>query len=620
MLIKSILTEYGIGWAINRSLYSAKLMMMSKIPATENLFEKKAEVKRVNIFNLDVDRIKDFLIGMTAEKQNEIVAIADKAIYGIITGFSSIEMDYGNPINWHYSPITKQENSRSAKWYRIPDFDAKRGDIKAIWEASRFTHFFYFARAYLITGDEKYYIAFSEQLNQWLKDNPYPYGANYKCGQECILRMINALMVYTVFNNYGLTTAEDEKNMHSLIEVCYKKVLSNFFYAHKCIKNNHTLSEICGLIIGAWCCEDKERLRKAYKLLDKETENQFMPDGGYMQYSFNYQRFTLQLFECLYKISEKTGIFISDKSKELIKNSTLLIYQAQSENGDVPNYGSNDGALIFPVTACSYRDFRPVLNTVHALIEGVRLYEPGDYDEELLWFGCVGFQKTPVAVVKRKSMSFNESGVYTLRHDGGFLMTCLQDFKSRPAHMDQLHIDLWHRGMNILCDCGTYSYASELGKELTSTAGHNTVKLAGVEQMNKHGAFLVCDWTSRRNVSHSADSFSGTMVSKNGYTHTRQLHRIEQGYEISDEVRGNGEYCEFYFHTPCKVRAIPGGFELLNDGSVLCTVAVNCGDIVVNKAYRSLYYLKKEEINRVSVRCCINSQKCSTSFDIKLSN
>lgn len=615
-MIKAILTEYGVGWAINRSLYSAKLKTMLVVPATEKLFEKQVKIKRIDLFNLDVDGIKNFLATLLLEKQNKIVAIADKAINGIITGFSSIELDFGNPINWHYNPITKEKSIKNAKWYRIPDFEINRGDIKIIWEASRLTHFFYFARAYLITGNKKYYIAFSVQLKQWLKDNPYSYGANYKCGQECSLRLINVLMAFAVFNQ--LVTADDENNVRRLVEVCYKKVLSNFFYAQKCIKNNHAFSEICGLIIGAWCCDDKVRLRKAYRLLDKETENEFLIDGGYTQYSFNYQRFTFQIFECVFKISAKTGIFISAKSKELIKNSTLLMYQAQDINGDVPNYGSNDGALIFPLTACDFRDFRPVLNTIYALTTGERLYGPGDYDEELLWFGD-GIE-VPIAEVERKSTAYHNSGFYTLRHDGGFLMTYLQGFKTRPSHMDGLHIDLWHKGRNIFCDSGTYSYASDLVKKIATTAGHNTAKVAGVEQMNKHGPFLIYDWTECRDVKHKADSFVGTMISKNGYEHIRKIQRTEQGYEIVDEVCGNGEYCEFYFHTPYAVQGILDGFDIWDGGRLLCTVVVENGDVNVSKAYRSLYYLNQEEINCVAVSCSMTDKRSSAKFKIILNN
>lgn len=612
-MIKSILTEYGLGWSINRSLYWAKLKMMLKIPATEKLFERKVQVQRVDIFNLDVTRIKNFLIDLPKEKQNEIIAIADKAIKGIITGFSSIEMDYGNPINWHYSPITKQESCRSVKWYRIPDFDLKLGDIKAIWEVSRFTHFFYFARAYLITGDDKYYAAFSEQLKQWLKDNPYPYGTNYKCGQECTLRMISALMVYTVFAQH--TTAEDESNMYQLVEVCYKKVLSNFFYAHKCIKNNHTLSEICGLIIGAWCCKDTVKLRKAYSLLDKEIENQFMSDGGYIQYSFNYQRFALQIMECVYKISEKIGISISEKSKKLIKNNALLMHECQDVTGDVPNYGSNDGALIFPVTVCDFRDFTPVINTVYALMTGTRLFTKGNYDEELLWFGRR--DNFPYVKIERKSTAFKKAGLYTLRHDNGFLMICLQDFKTRPDHMDGMHLDLWHRGKNIFCDSGTYSYASETGKELAMTSTHNTVKVQGIDQMKSYSNFMIYDWTSRKNLKFTEECFCGTMISMNGYEHTRKIVKTKQGYEITDEVRGSGESCRFLFHTPYEVKIASVGFEVFENSEKLCAVKFESGNVEFRKAYRSLYYLRKEEISCVVVTCSINNTS-NMRFEINL--
>ena len=305
-MIKAILKEYGVPWSINRALYSSKLKMMKMIPKTEILFEKKVNIKRIDIFELNTKNIKLFLEQLDQEDKQSIIEEADRAIVGSIKGFSSIELDYGNPINWNYSPITKKLVDNDKKWYQIPDFDKERGDIKVIWEISRFTHFYCITRAFLITEDIKYYEAFSSQIKSWIENNEYSYGSNYKCGQESALRMINILMAYTVFKKHGLTTESDDNNVKKIIEGGYKKILSNFFYAHKCIKNNHTFSEICGLIIGAWCCEDNHRLKKAYKLLDKEIETQFMNDGGYVQFSFNYQRFTLQILECVLKISEKT--------------------------------------------------------------------------------------------------------------------------------------------------------------------------------------------------------------------------------------------------------------------------------------------------------------------------
>ncbi len=599
-MYKSLLTEYGIPWVINRSLYSVKLKMMRAMPITENLFEKKVEIKRIDIFQVDTNKIETFLNDISDGEKKEITQIADDAVEGKIKGFSSIELNYGKPINWHLNPITKVEVDKDIKWYKIPDFDPVRGDIKAVWEASRFTHFFYLARAYMITRDVKYYKAFSIQISDWIKQNPYSYGPNYKCGQEATLRMINALIAYSVFKDYGLATKEDEIHLKKLVEGSYKKVVSNFFYAHKCIKNNHTLSEITGLIIGAWCSEDENALKRAYQLMDKEIENQFMNDGGYIQYSFNYQRFALQIMEYVLKISEITGIKLSDQSKALIEKSVLQMYQLQDETGDVPNYGSNDGALIFPVTTSNYRDFRPVLNTVHAVLKGQRLYDQGNYDEELLWFSDIDIRNIPYAGIRRKSVSCGESGFYSLRHNDGHLMILLQDFKTRPAQMDQMHIDLWHKGVNVLCDSGTYSYATDLGKQLALTAAHNTVKIRDKEQMKKHGPFLIYDWTCASEVEFDEKYFKGTMKSKNGYSHTRIINKDSVGYSIEDHIVGDVENYEVLFHTPCEIEIKKYGLDFFFDNKLIAKI-ITKDEIQISQCYRSLYYLKKEKITQISI-------------------
>lgn len=610
-VLKSALTEYGIIWTVNRNLYSSKLKMMRALPFTERFFEKKVIIKRLDIFKFNLDMISEFLLELRADRQEQIIEIADKAVNGIITGFSSIELDFGKPINWHLNPLTGYENAKDVKWFKISDFDEKAGDIKVIWEASRLTHFLYYARAFLITKDRKYYDAFTEQLDDWNNHNLYSYGSNYKCGQESTLRMINVLMSYTVFQHYNLTTDFDRINVEKIVEGSYKKVLSNFFYAHKCIKNNHTFTEILGLIIGAWCSENENALRKGYKLMDQEIRNQFLPDGGFNQYSFNYHRFTLQIMECLYKISETTGIRVTENA--ILKNSVLLLYQVQEENGDVPNYGSNDGALIFPLSTCGYRDFRPVLNTMYALTEGKRIYNSGDYDEELLWFGETN--KLPLVDIERKSIAFKDSGYFVLRHDEGFLMVCLQDYKSRPAHMDQLHIDLWHKGVNVFFDTGTYSYASKLGKKLSSTAGHNTVKIPGIEQMNKRGAFLVTDWTKKVKAIWSDNSFEGEIESKNGYRHERKIFCTSNGYLIEDEVMADSNQFEFILNTACEINMVKGGFELINKNEIIAEVKTD-GEIIITEAYRSLFYLKKEKINKVIIKKGLNKNHNKLSVRI----
>lgn len=616
-MIKSILTEYGIPWVFNRTLYSLKLKVMRIFPLTEKAFECNIKIKRINIVDIDASRIDKFLNELPQNYKNEIIRVADNAIKGKIKAFSSIDLDYGNPINWHINPITNIEVDKRLKWYKISDFDPTRGDIKAVWEASRFTHFFYFSRAYMITKDIKYYEAFSNQIDYWLKENSYSYGANYKCGQEATLRMINALISYSVFKFYGLTSDYDELNLKKIVEGSYKKIISNFFYAHKCIKNNHSLSEITGLIIGAWCAEDQLRLNKAYDLIDKEINRQFLSDGGYIQNSVNYQRFALQLIEFILKISTTTKIQISDRNKQLIIKSAHQLYQIQDDIGDVPNRGANDGALIFPVTSCSYRDFRPIINSISSLINNKRLYDAGIYDEEILWFSENSLKDIRISKVPKESCLFFETGLFTLRHKNGFLMTIFQNVKTRPGQMDQFHIDLWHKGINILCDAGSYSYASDIGKKLALTGSHNTVKVDDKEQMKKRGPFFVYDWVSTKDIEVSLDSISGTMVSKNGYSHRRQILRNRNNYYIEDEVMADGNQCTAIFLTPCDVEITDGGVKLIINDEVLAYLETD-EKIKIVKDYRSLYYLRKDEINKILINKNMSNEKCLIKTKITL--
>jgi len=602
-LFKAVIKEYGVAWIGNRLLYSAKLKLLSALPISEKCFEKKTPYpKRIDIFQIDIDELKNIIYSLDKRDQNKLIVIADKCTKGIIQGFSSVILDYGNPIDWQLNPLTNKRCDETEKWFQIPDFDAERGDIKIIWEASRFSHFLTLARAYLLTGNRKYYSAFSQQLNNWLQKNHYGYGANFKCGQECSIRMVNALLAFTIFKSENCTSAKDEENIKELVDRCYRKVLSNFFYAYKCIRNNHTISELMGMIVGAWCCEDEKKLSKAFRILEEVINEQFTEDGGYCQFSFNYQRLALQDLECILSIESTVKKSLSSKSKEKIKNAAVLMYQCQDQTGDVPNYGSNDGALIFPVTSCDYRDFKPVINTVYALTTGGRLYEEGKHEEELIWFSNKNsISEYPIKIIKYKASRFRKAGLFTLRNKCSWAMIILNEYKSRPGHKDQLHFDLWFDGLNVFCDGGTFSYASKLGKMLAHNKSHNTVTIGDKSQMKVYGPFLSYDWTERRLGECNDDLFEGTMISKNGYSHYRKVEQRDNKYIVTDYVEGSANY-QVAFHTPCNTVCEHNTVVLFKNEQPICLIKSN-GFVKIEKAKRSLYYLQEEEINTIVISC-----------------
>lgn len=278
-----------------------------------------------------------------------------------------------------------------------------------------------------------------------------------------------------------------------------------------------------------------------------------------------------------------------------------MMYQCQDESGDMPNYGANDGALVFPLTSCSYRDFTSVISSLFYMISKRRVYGTGLHDEELIWWGYDVADNIEIENLIRKSSQYGQSGLYTLRSENSWMMIILNDYKSRPAHQDQLHIDLWIDGENVLCDLGTYSYASDLGKRLALNRSHNTVHVDGINQMNSHGPFLIYDWTERSNVQATNDYFYGVMKSKNGYEHTREITINNDKYVIRDTVNTELKR-EFFldFYTACEIVEIEGHIELRKDNRTLCQIEFE-DDYVIEDAERSLYYLRTENIKHIIV-------------------
>lgn len=587
-MLKSLLTDYGPRWAANRALYSAKLRLMNAVPAAESLFEHDVCVSRVDLFDKIIDFANEeaFLASLSDDQQADIIARADQAVHGVIRAFSSIELSYGDPIDWFTSPTTKASIDPTLPWYRIPDFSEQTGDIKVVWEISRFSHLLLLSRAALLTHNASYHEAFSQQISSWLAANEYGCGPNYKCGQEASLRMFNVLMAYSCFRYLGMATEEDARCVRGIVEGSFRKVLSNFFYARRCIRNNHTLSEACGMYVGAWCCGDVETMAKAMRYFEEAVDFQFRNDGGYVQWSFNYQRFALQICELFYVVLRADGRHLSGDTLRRIQKSAELLYQFQDEaTGMLPNYGSNDGALPFQLSQCDFRDYSPTINSVLSLICGWTPYEKALLSEEAIWFGA---SEVMVKPVHRFSCMFPEAGLSILRNEDTFVTLCAQDYLSnRPGHLDQLHIDVWHGGENTLCDGGTYSYASEEGRYLMSTGAHNTLMVGSQEQMGIRPPFLVYDWGERSDFAIGASAIEACETFGAGYTHRRIVELNDDVIAVTDEVTGcEDAHRELRFHTRRKVTI---------DGTTAVLTSRGADELVLSFASDGLVSLTSEE-------------------------
>ncbi len=214
-------------------------------------------------------------------------------------------------------------------------------------------------------------------------------------------------------------------------------------------------------------------------------------------YSLNYHRFILHLYLYAMRLAEVNNVSFSETLKNRVAKSIDYLSQLiDPESGQMPVYGSNDGALVLPLNNCDFTDYRPLLQLGSYLTKKEYLFESGPWDEDVFWlYGTNPLSPGERARVRANPQSsFDHGGTYLLHGSNSKAIIRCTDPRSRPSHADQLHVDLWIRGQNIACDAGTYLYSGEglWRNGLAHTAVHNTVTVDRLDQMKMLTRFT---WT-----------------------------------------------------------------------------------------------------------------------------
>lgn len=566
-----IINNMGLSWTIFRTNYELKRktgILKLKFPVQE--FSDEEFINTISESNLrtseelsnyvkqnrnkfffgskDLYLFKQYLdTNLNEENKNKIIQIADNAIEGQIYYFSHWTADCGQLINWHSNPITKYQWPKDKHWVDLDGLSRTSGDIKYVWEASRFTQVFYFVRAYTITKNEKYAQAYWEQIEHWIKENPYQLGANWKCGQEISFRTFAWIFGLYAFLDSPHTTDDRIFMLLKNIYLNTIRIEKNIDFARKAVQNNHAISEAAGLftvgVLFPFFKDSNRFLSKGKKYLEEEGLKQIYDDGSYIQNSTNYHRLMLQDYTWCYRLAELNGIEFSQELTNKLKLAIDFLYQMQDDiTGMVPNYGANDGALVFPLSSCDYLNYKPQLNTINYIISGEKFYKSGKHEEDLLWFCGIDAVKTnAVSTIKRETKEFDVGGYYVIRGNNSFGMTRCTKHKHRPGQADMLHFDLWYKGTNVLTDVGSYSYNPEEKYRgyFDSTKNHNTITINNQSQASKGPRFLTIDWPEGYLNEFRSD---GNKVFFSGYhtayenIHTREIEYNEGSYIITDKI------------------------------------------------------------------------------------
>jgi len=445
-------------------------------------------------------RFRAFFHSWDEHPESRVTALtrAGELAAGALGYFGHLRIQTGFPPDWHRNPITGQRTPADRHWSTIDDF--RYGDIKAIWEASRFGFVFDLVRAYWRTGDECYAALFWRAVWDWGEHNPPQAGVNWKCGQEISFRVMAWCFGLYGFLDSPETTAARAAMLTQMIAVSGQRIEGNLAYALS-QQNNHGISEAAGLwTIGILFPELKAATRwqeRGRKILEDQCRKLIYGDGSFSQHSVNYHRLMLQDYLWAVRLGDLNGRPLSEELRKRIGLAADFLYQMQDEiSGKVPCYGQNDSTMVLPLNNCDYHDFRPVIQSVHFLCKSARKYPAGPWDEDLLWLFGLDALEAPLEEAPHADFVAPEGGYYVLRAPLGFVLTRCTRFRHRPSQADMLHVDVWWRGQNIAVDAGTYSYNAPYpwNNPLAGTAYHNTITVDGRDQMDRVGHFLWLPW------------------------------------------------------------------------------------------------------------------------------
>lgn len=477
---------------------------------------------------------------------------------GKIWYFNAIQYDVGRDYDWLTNPSNNFQYDIRKHWSEVEDISTTAGDIKFVWEKSRFSYIFDIIRYDYHFDKDCSELVFSE-IESWIAANPINQGPNYKCSQEISLRVLNWIFILYYYKNSKALT---EGRFQSIIHYIYWQIkhdYANINFSRKTVRNNHAVTECLMLYLGGLLLpffpESKEWKSKGKKWFEEEILYQVYEDGTFLQFSHNYHRVLIQLLTYTFYISNANKEQFDKKVYDRAWLSLDYLYQCQAgKNGELPNYGANDGALFFKFNDAEYRDYRPQLDALHYFFYKKPLYTI--LSEDVNWLSS-NLKKqdidTPsVSIQKNIIREFSQGGIYAINEGKTFTFIKCASYKDRPSHADNLHIDIWVNGENIIRDAGTYKYNTELdlNKYFVGTKGHNTIMLGEENQMKKGPRFIWFNWNTALGVRFESTNdyiyFEGSIkafehIAKE-ITVTRKIKKYvgESIWEIEDSTNYEG--------------------------------------------------------------------------------
>jgi hypothetical protein len=497
-------------------------------------------------------------------------------------------------IDWHRDPVHDRIAPRLF-WSEVPYLDPACGDHKIIWELNRHQHFLTLARAWWLAGHEPARATFVRHLTGWMDANPPLVGVNWASMLELALRSLSWIWALECFvepaDRIGAMERRPSDEQPWLVDLLLgldrqlhlvEQNLSTYFSP-----NTHLLGEALALYVAGRVLPELRRAPAwgvlGRRVLIEEMARQISPDGGHVERSFHYHRYTLDFYLLALSVARLTG----DDARpfaEAVRRLAGFARAVADDRGHLARIGDDDGGQLHPICGRDSADASDSL-ALSAWALGDPSLAVGPTPEEAVWLsgGAAGTDAMVPTGVRQwpyGSTTFGDSG-YTVcrtrRGDHLVLDTGPHGYlNGGHAHADALSLTLTVAGRPLVVDPGTACYTIDPARRdrFRSTRLHNTVGLDGREQSEPAGPF---HWATTATGSRLAwctsagfDYVEGTHDGYAPLAHRRAVFARPGCWIVADRILGDGQHqADVHWHLDPRWTVTPAahGWLRASDGT-----------------------------------------------------
>ena len=383
--------------------------------------------------------------------------------------------------------------------------------------------------------------------------------------------------------------------------------LSNRLEWH--IRGNHLLSNAKALIFAGLFMEGKEParwLRVGLEIMDRELDEQILPDGGHFERSTMYQCIVLEDLLDLINIME---------SYQLESEDFKRIYAKLFDKAKL--MGNWLRAMIHPDGHIAY--FNDSALNVAAAPASLFSYMDGlNYHDSRPEMCC---------------RELESSGYFRLSNEKGSVTALLDvgpigpDYLLGHAHADTLSFELSVHGQRVVVNGGTSTYEEGQQRILErGTSSHSTVEIDHLDSSEVWSSFRVAKRAMPLNKSRDLSSSSKFVsCSHDGYStrlkgqpiHQRTWKFAEEQLLISDQIVSKSKHAaiaRFIFHPEIQIsqNKDDSSWALKKDARHLADIEILSGSGNIAKTTYALSFGKLVETSVLEV--CFENGKTSSKI------